>query len=240
MRTIDDLVNLLYKDMESKIDPWMMPNATVSKNIKYLPDPPEYDLLPEKYDREFFWHMGFKLKNSVQISSKQADLLVKLLRKYKNAFVMLGLSDQVFNEILNNRIFLVEPYKSSIIEREVRYLGDNILAFRFKYNPKILDELKRIKSKRGQDNNKIYFNSEYKLWIACIDEKNISDIMKLIKSFSFNFDKDVELFFLDSFNNSEKNVELLLDNDKCKITVFNDKIFSDWLSYEIRMEEVYD
>lgn len=239
---IEDLITAIYDQMERKVDPWSMPVGYMGRS--FLPDPPQICGINDRYDLQFLWEIGFKIKNKKPISSKQGDLLIKILRKYVQVLCELGLDQSSTERLLDNPVYNVQPYQSHNIPREVRYLGNGVLLFRSMYNPKIVNEIKALKAKEEKKeylSTHISFNGEYKLWLVEVSEQNFSRVMKLIKGFNFEFDDDVLQFFYICENSDKYCSSIVDEGGRLEITSFNDVVFSSWIEKMIdpsqRMED---
>lgn len=239
---IEDILLKIFEKMEKKVDPWAMPVAFA---INFLPDCPDFPEISEKYDRQFLWDLGYKVKNGRTFSTKQAILLLKILKKYKLYVSTLGFEIYSLDLILDNPEYKNQPYESKVTKREVRYLGDGLVAFRFLYNPQLVDEIKKIKSitsKQQDIETRFEFNSEYKIWIVEITNENYQKVMKFIRSFRFGYEEDLEYLFLLCENTKEGQMYInkIDGEDKHEIIIINDKLSSLWLQYHLEMEEVND
>lgn len=237
---IEDILLKIFQHFESKVNPWSMPYTF---SLKHLPECPEIAEITERYDRQFLWDLGYKVKNGHTFSSKQATLLVKILSKYKLYISTLGFDSYSLDNILQSPNYKNQPYESKTTKREVRYLGDNLIAFRFLYNPQIIDELKKIKatSSKGNDLESLFeFNGKHKIWLVEATKDNYQKIMKFIKSFSFYYEEDLEYFFLlcENTNNKNFSVNKIDDSNLYEIITINDRLLSFWLAYHIKMDEI--
>ena len=249
---IEDLVIRLFDELESLIDPW---NRPTSYQRDYLPQPPTNRIITDHYDLKFIWDIGFKIKFNMKISSKQADLLVKVLSKQADFFEKVGYSKESLDFLFENPVFRNPPYESMEIKREVRYIGNGRLAFRSLYNPKIVNDIRKIQGKESANYHKrvtiysisseipeenpedIYFVGNYRIWVIEVTESNMNKVMRLIKGFAFEFDSDVENFFLNAENTKTLLSAAVIDQEEMVINTYNDRFLSSWLEEVILMEE---
>lgn len=97
------------------------------------------------------------------------------------------------------------PYQSASIKREVRYAGNDMLAFRFKHDPTAVADFKALKSATDPLSAIPYWNAQHRLWIVTVTPSNLDKVFNLIKRHRFEFD-DAVLEYLTLCSNS-KNVE---------------------------------
>ena len=236
---IEDLILAIYKKMEARVDPWMMPPPQFGSRSE-LPDPPSIPEISDRYDLRFLWEIGYKINSGKPVSSKQGDLLVKLLSKYIGFLVNQGFIEEEINRLLQNPVYKVAPYPSHEIPREVRYIGNGFLAFRCMYNPKIVSEIKALQGKEEKKDHfqaRITFNGEYKLWVVEVTENNLSKVMKIIRGFNFLFDETVLDFFYMCENISDFNSSAAFCEDHIELDVINDPFLSNWAKFIIPESE---
>jgi hypothetical protein len=235
---IEDLLLGIFEVLEDNIDPW---NRPASYNRSFMPECPPSSLIKDQYDLKFLWDIGYKVKFNQTISSKQADLLIKILSKYKPALNKVGFPAESIDFALTNPTFKNKPYQSKEIPREVRYIGQGLLAFRCLYNPKIIGDIRKIQGQVHHEtfdeidtiessfDSEIRFNPVYKIWIVEVTEHNMNKVMRLIKGFSFSFDEDVENFFLEAENTKTNPSVVTIEEDMINIDIYNDKLLSSWI-----------
>lgn len=236
---IEDLILAIYKMLETRVDPWMMPMAVATGRYD-LPDPPLVPEITDKYDLQFLWEIGYKINSGKLISSKQGDLLVKILSKYLRLLERQGFELEEVNRLLNSPVYRAAPYKSYEIPREVRYIGNGYLVFRCMYNPKIVNEIKALKGKEEKKDHfqaYITFNGEHKLWLVEVTENNLSRVMKLIRGFNFSFDETVLDFFYMCENISEFSSSVSFVEDHIELDAVNDLLLSNWVKFIVPESE---
>lgn len=192
---------------------------------------PEYKKISNKYDLKFIWDMGYKVYLDKILSTKQYDLLLTILPKYNSLYTKLGIDIQQYNYWLNCKdTKSIKLYESKNIKREVRYIKNNTLAFRFIYSPDIAKLFKEINKKSPAN---LSFIREHDIWLLDITEKNYNDITNLISSYGFEFDDSVENYLLEYENTKGNPVEIKISDNKCDIIVTNNNMFVKWLEREL-------
>jgi hypothetical protein len=99
--------------------------------------------------------------------------------------------------------YRTKPVESANIKREVRYLGGNKLAFRFKMDPTVIAELKGLKSS-SLSNDRSSFNKQLRIWIVSVSAANLEKLFTIIKNNKFEFDEDVLQYMLKCSNSKGK------------------------------------
>jgi len=189
------------------------------------------------WDRRFISDVSNYTREGKCLSTSQSHLALKLIKRYKHHLVLSGYLDISIDSILNNPTHRLPPYVTSQINREVRYLGDNKLVFRFKYNPPIIESIRNLR-----DTN-IYtsttypdFNKNLKVWTIEVTPNNYDNIITLISSHKFNFDDDVAIYFMNFENSKSKKSSAKIINDKIVVECNNEGLFSEVLNNMLKTD----
>lgn len=110
------------------------------------------------------------------------------------------------------------PVESANIKREVRYLGGNKLAFRFKMDPTVIAELKGLKSS-SLSNDRSWFNQGLRVWVVSVSNANLDKLFSIIKNNKFEFDEDVLQYMLKCSNSKGKMPSFVYDDQSGNIIV---------------------
>lgn len=179
------------------------------------------------YDRRTIRDLSIITRNGNSISTSQSLLMLRLISKYKffickNSPVTIDEIDNVLN-FPQHRLNL---YVSSVVEREVRYIGNNALVFRCKYNPIIKENIKLLTSKKQGSIHPTtmypFYNKKHRVWVVYVSSENIEKVMEYIKRHNFKADEEVETYFLDSLNSMYLPSSITLKDNKYVIEVQND------------------
>lgn len=234
----ETLLLAIYEDILTEF-PFYRPDK---RYVSQLPNNqynelPEYKKISNKYDLKFIWDMGYKVYLDKILSTKQYDLLLTILPKYNSLYAKLGIDMEQYNYWLTHKdTKSIKLYESKNIKREVRYIGNNTLAFRFIYSPDIAKLFKEI-NKRSISNLKLI--KEHDICLLDITEKNYNDITNIISSYGFAFDESVENYLLQYENLKGYPIEIKVVDNNCDITVTNNSIFVNWLKRELLLGESY-
>ena len=223
----EDLIDVLYKDM---IDSFHQKN---SFNVISIDSVKEYAKIPNKFDASFLYEIITKIKVNRVISSKQLTLLHNTLIKYSGLLVELGVDAKQFDEWSRNFSNSINTYESKNIKREVRYLDDDVLFFRFLHVYEIVTEIKKL--------NEFYktctYNKKNNGIAVRVDEKNINKVMQLISKYNFSFDSEVENFFLTHLDSKFK-IEIKENSENNFNLIVSDSILiKNWLEQNFLMSE---
>lgn len=228
----ETLLLAIYEDILTEF-PLYRPNKNC---ILQLPNNqynelPDYKKISNKYDLKFIWDIGYKVYLDKILSTKQYELLLTILPKYNSLYVDLGIDIDQYNYWLTHKdTKSIKLYESKDIKREVRYIKNNTLAFRFIYSPDIVKLFKEINKKSSANLSVI---REHNIWLLDITEKNYNDIINLIGLYGFEFDNSLENYLLEYENSKNTPVEIKISDNKCDIKVTNNNMFVKWLKREL-------
>lgn len=137
-----------------------------------------------EWTKNFILNIGNKIKinDKTQLSTNQAAALQKVLPNFIKYLVKEGFDKSYLEQLIKNPVYKNELYISSAVKREVRHLGADYLGFRFKFNPLIVQSLKK--------NSNCEFNRENNLWIIKIIAYNFENVMECIHENKFEIDSN--------------------------------------------------
>lgn len=192
-------------------------------------------VITNTWDRRFISDVNSHIREKKPISTAQGELALKLIQRYREHLVAAGTHNPItalaVDDLIASPKYSRIPHQSTNVPREVRWVGNSKLAFRCKYNPIVMDELKKLKGLNHFE-SKSYpaFNSEHKLWIIDVNSGNYERVMELIRRHKFSVDDDVLKFFYEVANASNQPSTASIQNDQIKIDVRNDDLLNAWLN----------
>jgi hypothetical protein len=142
------------------------------------------------------WHQNF-LRNVYNhvfmgnaLSTNQGVIVLKAADKHsKTLATTLGVSQADVTAAIRTPSYETTPYQSISIPREVRYVGKDKIAFRFKLDNTVVAEIKALRSAGEAINSAPTWNPQYRLWIVTVTAKNIGKVFDLISRHKFHFDE---------------------------------------------------
>jgi hypothetical protein len=158
------------------------------------------------------WHRNFM--SSVQtyvcagnaLSTNQAQIILKVSTNHIAELCReLRSTRTTIESAIKVPVYKKSPYQSISIKREVRYIGMDKLAFRFKLDTLVVSELKALRSSGDPVNSAPRFNHKYRLWIVSVTPGNLEKVFDIIKRHKFEFDERV-LEYMTLCTNSKKAV----------------------------------
>lgn len=189
---------------------------------------------PNNWDVTFIDSICYKMHEAqsnnkeFRLSQNQAKEAIKLINKFKKILISrLDVTDELLENAISNPVFKNELYTSPSRDREVRYLGENKIGFRFKYNKFIIDQIKFL------DNSS--FNKTYAMWIIPVIKSNINHVLNVIHKNKFNMDAYTEEWLVSYRDHVEEmNSSFRYDEESDLIIVSvhnNDDQLKSWIRY---------
>lgn len=176
------------------------------------------------------------------LSTYQASTVLKLLKRAEPMLVEHGyVQDGQITKLISYPIYNKMPYESSNMPREVRYVGDNMLAFRFKFNDTLIKEFSSLRMKSGHvinggprkpTSDNAFFHKTLRLWFVRVNRDTIQSIMSIIKRYRFDFD-DATVDYLALAENSKSEESTFVYDPESEMIVANvcdNEIISMWVS----------
>ena len=162
-----------------------------------LSQPTAFDgLLNDAWSQNFIHSVGDAILAERALSTNQARAILNLIRRVRRSLVHYGVAtDDDIGLLLRHPQYRRPLYESSYVPREARYIGDNLLALRFKHHDLIVERIKQLGkpaitawSQVRDIVPKPQFDWEYRLWIVPVMHHNVLDLFRLINEFRFHLD----------------------------------------------------
>lgn len=160
--------------------------------------------ITDTWRRSFITNVTQHVDNGSSLSTSQSRIVCQIAGNYHKALsAALSVPQQNVAEAIRTPQYRQTPYQSADIRREVRYVGMNKLAFRFKLDQTVVADIKSLRTSSSYCQTQPQFNSEYRLWLVLVDNDNLDKVQALIKRHKFDFDQDV-LEYITRCANSRK------------------------------------
>lgn len=177
MLTVEDLLDSLYQLVTSGVE-------------------------KREWNVNFISNVSMHIRHGRALTINQGKTVVKLAANHIGKIAALRKIDaNLVKQSVSSPTYRTPPVESANIKREVRYLGGNKLAFRFKHDPIVIAEIKGLKSS-SLSNDRSVFNKNFRIWVVTVSAANLEKIYSIIKKNKFEFDEDV-LGFMHRCSNSK-------------------------------------
>lgn len=189
------------------------------------------------------WGSGFikSLAESVgrgsALSTRQATFFLNLVKKHRDAILTngCGYSSIDLDRIVMTPAYKQQPYESIQIVKEVRYLGDDKLGFRFKRDDGIKEFIKRmrmsVKDFPWRPDLEPKFDYRHRMWVIPVYAGNFKKIMNMIGDYGFGFDDDVAgyLALCEASINQPPTAVLDPESDQIVVNLCDNDALSAWM-----------
>jgi hypothetical protein len=156
------------------------------------------------------WHRNFLMNvqshafGGSALSSNQGAIVLKTAGNHSiKLSKRLRVTKAELDSAIASPVYERAPYQSISIPREVRYIGMDKIAFRFKLDNTVVAEIKALKSSTDQVNSAPVWNNQYRLWIVTVSPGNLDRIFEIIQRHKFHFDEPL-LEYMTLCSNSKK------------------------------------
>lgn len=121
------------------------------------------------------------------LTTEQAKIVLKVLARARSWFVDRGWSDATIQAMLDAPVYRLPPTQSVNIPRQVRHVGGNLLAVRFKRHDNILADLQSLDARFTPP----VWDTRHRVWLVPITSSNHEGLLELIGGYRFEVDDAV-------------------------------------------------
>jgi hypothetical protein len=173
-------------------------------------------LLSDRWFEKFCTNVHGWVSRGLPLTTEQARISLRIISRLQPLLVERGwATDDKVTGLLARPVYRSTPTQSTSIPREVRYLGDNLLGFRFKRNDVIMEDMKRMRD--GFNVCPAHWDWISRLWIIPVLRSTIQPIMNLIRDHRFEFADDVAEYLALTTNASDEPCSFVIDPSSGKI-----------------------
>jgi hypothetical protein len=202
-------------------------DALAHLSSRLMFDKKAQDAVPDLWFRNFIENVSRWSGQDKPLTTEQAKIVLKLLAKTRAYFISEGVPAENIDDLMANPQYRNQPTLSAVIPREVRWAGDNILAFRFKRNDIILNDLKAI----TQINPLVepIWDTFWRLWTIPVFVNTVDATIGVIGKHRFGLDDDVELFLARVADEAGIGSAFVLDNDRVIYEINDQPLLRAWV-----------
>lgn len=194
-------------------------------------------LQKDDWTRNFVISLSKTLGDGRGLSSQQSKVFINLIKRLHTAGVLVesGFRAAEIEQLILSPRHRIEPYQSTVMPNEVRYLGDNKIGFRCKRIDAIIHDIKAL-GNRGSDsswktNNRPFYSKSARMWVVSVTQETIKPIMNIIGRYDFGFD-DSLIEYLTLAENSRNEVCTFAydpDGQSIVINTCNNPVIESWV-----------
>lgn len=196
-------------------------------------------LAADSWTRKFVASLEQSVSAGRALSSRQAEVFIKILKDVRPSIkeTVAGLENDLFDYFLKSPVYRQQPYQSTPMRKEVRYLGDNKLGFRCKRADDIMHDIKNL-ANRGTEScwkqhQRPVFDRQHRLWVVSVNRDTLKPIMNIISNHNFAFDDAVAEFLTLASNSANETSTFMLDPTTGNIVanITDNPILESWIKY---------
>jgi predicted nucleic acid-binding protein len=167
----------------------------------------------QNWDLRFVTNVVAYIRKDKPLSTEQSKIVLKMLKRFERKMVVAELvEEQKIRNLIEFPTYRHTPYTSASVPREVRYIGDNCLAFRFKMNDVIKNDIKRLRPKgTGMIEKYNWFHSQHRVWVVPVTRDTIKPVQELISKHRFGFDDEVVEYLVRASNSLDQPAGFAVD-----------------------------
>lgn len=199
--------------------------ASISKNTYEYVQHFNMERIHDTKDVNFIRDMTTLIMDHKALTSNQADLVIVILKKYKNIAMSNNPThfpdNKQFSHFINNPTFINDPIPSDNFIFEAKWGGNSTIVIRYRYKHDITMELQKIYNKRKRH---IFYDSEYKVWKMFVTYDVVEPLEKLLEKYNFAVDDNTKRLFDIIKNNQNSTSNVQKNNDNIKLNIYNNEI----------------
>lgn len=187
-------------------------------------------VLGDPWFSRFFSNVVSWVRQGKPLTTEQAKIVLKAFTKVRFHLIALGADRYDVAALLDNPRYRHTPTLSSTMPREVRYLGDGVLGFRFKRNDVIIDDIKEMRAQSTMAPHRVEWQPGHRMWTIGIMDSTLAGIMTLIMKHRFQFDDDVAAILADAHDAHRGISTFTLDADgMMTVKVMDNDVVASWV-----------
>ena len=197
--------------------------------------------ITESWPTNFINNVTFHVNAGYGLSTSQSRIILKMSENYLSSIATsLRVKRDDVKYAVDNPQYRKPPYQSTNVPREVRYIGMNKLAFRFKRDPVVTSDLKSLTIKQQFTEDKVAWHQEHKLWVVPVNDSNLDGIMEVIKRHKFTPDHGALEYLTICTNSRKVSSTFMLDDEEetLYINVCNNPVLAHFVSQLLKAEAV--
>lgn len=217
----------------------------IHKRVSWSTLHPGFDGLLNTWHLNFIGNVGAHVEAGKQLSTNQSATILKLISRLRQPIIRYGLAtDDDIAQMLRYPEYRRPLYESPNIPREVRYLGDNVLGFRFKQNDVIAALIRDLghptPTEWASDWARMrkltdllprpQFNWQYRLWTVPVMRHNLSRITALINEYRFNLDADATAYLRLARQSLDRPSACVVTDDVILANVCDNPLLAGWIT----------
>lgn len=160
------------------------------------------------------------------LTTEQSKIVMRVLEKSRKYFVKHGIAvESDVAALIANPLYRRPLVPSANIVREVRWLGSNLLGFRFKRDDTLSEKFRNLRA--GVFDEEVQYDFLKRIWIVPVHARNVDAIEAIISDRKFHFDDEVVDLLVGVHNQEPTTITVDPDTGEIVITT-HDPLLSKW------------
>ena len=194
-------------------------------------------LLKDDWTRNFIISLSKTLDGGRGLSTQQSKVFINLIKRLQasNILTESGFKAEDIEQLILSPRHRIEPYQSTVMPKEVRYLGDNKIGFRCKRIDSVIHDIKALGNKGSdsswKNNNRPFYSRSARMWVVSVTQETLKPIMNIIGKHDFGFD-DAVIEYLTLAENSRNATSTFAydpDGQSIIINTCNNPVIESWV-----------
>ena len=211
------------------------------RRTDWLGDP--FDgLLDDTWTRNFLASVTSHVMAAKPLSTKQSAVILSLIARVRHPLVRHGMmTDGEIDQMLRYPEFRRPLYESVNIQREVRYLGDNLLGFRFKQNDIIAARISELATLNTTNWGGVsawlkrplpspQFDWDHRIWVVPVMRHTVEAVMAVINEYRFEIDEAVVAYLRLARKSREQPSAFVLTEGVIMANVCDNPLLAAWIT----------
>jgi predicted transcriptional regulator YheO len=192
-------------------------------------------LRADDWTKRFVQSVDKSVEAGRPLSTEQSRVFMNIVKRYHKKGIFNIMRNFDIDSFIASPRHRQQPYASTNVPKEVRYLGDNKLAFRSKWIDEIVNDIKSLSNKSKdyswKEYQRPYWNSQGRFWVVSLTSDNYNSVMKIIADHDFHFDDAVAEYLALASNSRGEKATFVLDAESGNIiaNVCDNEILESWI-----------
>jgi hypothetical protein len=195
-------------------------------------------VLDDVWSQNFVHSVSEVILTERSLSTNQARVILNMIRRVRRQLVRYGTAtDDDIDVLLRHPQYRRPLYESSYVPREARYVGDNLIALRFKQHDSIVERIKELGKPALTDWSrapnmvpKPQFNWDYRIWIVPVMHYNVLDLFALLNEYRFHLDPVTFTYLRVARHSLNKATAVTRLQDSLVVHVSDHPILAGWIT----------
>jgi hypothetical protein len=191
----------------------------------------------DKWSQSFITSVYSQIERGSSISTEQAKIILRMISQAETYLIENGFATQEkLSDMMIWPKYRKEPYQSKKIPKEVRHIGSNILAFRFKRIKEIMDDLNYISSKSFFAQP--FYDHNFNLWLVPVIRSNLPLVINLIRKHNFYSDEATDRWLKLARESRDMPSTFKIEDNIVVAKVYDNPIMALWMENVLAAEPI--